>query len=121
MRFSRTGITQFLPVCKNAMLFLPLPLVHSYNTKAIVVDGRRVEVAVSRQERPHLTFSSDKKFLYLNLRNLAEDLKRVLRHYETELRADAGLRDKFFTSIRSEREQHVIDPVEKVAWEELLD
>ena len=26
MRFSRTGITQFLPVCKNAMLFLPLPL-----------------------------------------------------------------------------------------------
>lgn len=91
------------------------------NTKAIVVDGRRVEVAVSRQESPHLTFSSDKKFLYLNLRNLAEDLKRVLRHYETELRADAGLRDKFFTSMRSEREQHVIDPVEKVAWEELLD
>ena len=95
-------------------------LVHSYETKDIMVNGSKIVVAISRKDRPHLTFSTDKKYLYLNVRQLAQDLERALCDYENQLKENEETRETFFKYMTKERELFVENPKEAAMWESLL-
>lgn len=95
-------------------------LVHSYETKNIVLNGSKIVIAISRKDRPHLTFSTDKKYLYLNVQQLAQDLGQALCDYENQLRENEETRETFFKYMTKERELFVKNPEEGLIWELLL-
>ncbi len=81
------------PVAKSLYHALRNGLVHHYDPKQIIVDGRRVECFVSWRERPHLSLEDAR--VYLNVQQMAIDLRRAFDDYDRALRADARLRDEF--------------------------
>ena len=95
-------------------------LVHSYETKDIMLNGREIVVVISRKDKPHLTFSTDKKYLYLNVRQLAQDLERALCDYENQLKGNEETRATFLKYMTKGRELFVKNPKEAPIWESLL-
>ena len=82
-------------------------IVHSYETKTIVVSLRRLNVVISWRAKPHMHLSPSATDIYVNVFQLAQDLKRALVQLETDLKAQGSLRDTFYQAMREHREYHV--------------
>lgn len=93
-------------------------LIHHYDPKSIVVDGQRIELAISWRREPHLSLRGSR--LYLNVQQMAIDLGAAFKSYEQELRADATMRERFQQTARKDRETYVVDRSEAEAWRTLL-
>ena len=110
---------QWRPVAKSLYGALRNGLVHHYDPKLIVVDGRAVELVISWRQQPHLSLQGGR--LYLNVQQMAADLRTAFDDYEHVLHADPALRDRFLQKGRKDREAHVHNYVEAEAWRALLD
>ncbi len=110
---------QWRPVAKSLYGALRNGLIHHYDPKVIVVDERRIELAISWRNEPHLSLRAGR--LYLNVQQLAADLASAFENYERELRADPALRERLCDRVRKGREQNVPSQSrEAEAWRVLL-
>lgn len=82
-------------------------IVHTYETKIIVLGSRRLNVVISWRAKPHMHLSPSGEDIYVNVWQLAQDLKRAIGQFETDLKAKERLRNTFYESMRSGRELHV--------------
>ncbi len=82
-------------------------LVHVYETKTIVIGSRRLNVVISWRAKPHMHLSPSSSDIYVNVFQLAQDLKRALAQFETDLKAQQNLRNTFYEAMRKDREYHV--------------
>ncbi len=110
---------EWRPVAKSLYAALRDGLVHGYDAKDILVDGRRVEITISWREEPHLTFSPDRQMLYVNVQQMASDLRAAFADYETLLRGDVTDRDHFITR-RREGKELCPEGEQRDAWRALL-
>jgi hypothetical protein len=94
--FARMLPPKWYPVRKSLYKALRNGLAHFYETQAISLHESCIKLSISWREKPHLTFS-DKGELYLNVRSMARELRKVFAAFESELRGDAALRDQFWT------------------------
>lgn len=95
-------------------------IVHSYETKAISLDGRRLTLGVSWKDKDHLSFSTDKTCLYMNVQVLAENLEQALKEFEQELISSSSAREKFYKAMRKDRIQDVKNREELKEWARIL-
>ncbi len=95
-------------------------LAHSYATKTIVnIDGLRVELGISWQEKPHLRFDSEASTVYINVRELVQTLILGFETYENELKSEQELCERF--RMRREKKRIVNVPdAERQAWKKLV-
>lgn len=94
-------------------------IVHSYETKTIVIGSRRMDIAVSWKAKSHLHISSSSTNIYFNVWQLAQDLKRAVAQFEMDLKEDENLRNTFYEVMRKDREIH-IPPNDYQAWASAL-
>jgi hypothetical protein len=94
-------------------------IVHSYETKTIVVGSRRLNVVISWREKQHMHLSPSATDIYINVFQLAQDLKRALVRFEVDLKADQNLRDTFYGAMREQREYHV-QQADRNRWDNAL-
>jgi hypothetical protein len=94
-------------------------IIHTYETKTIILDSRRLDIGVSWRAKPHLHLSARGTEIYVNVSQLSQDLKAAIVQFEADLKVDANLRDTFFQAMRGERE---INPVnaERRTWQQVL-
>jgi len=94
-------------------------LVHLYDTKAIRVDKRMFEIGVSKRDKPHLTFSDDGKYLFINVQDLTAALDAAFDRIHERLVQDVDFRDRFYMKAK---EGLVIEPVKREldGWRRLL-
>lgn len=95
-------------------------LAHSYETKALLqLEGGPVELVVSWRECPHLSYNADRRRLFVNVQSLFAALKSAIDRYESELRGDPTLRERFVKWSRRGREVHIPEGRRKL-WASLL-
>lgn len=94
-------------------------IVHIHETKTIVVGSKRLNVVISWKAKPHLHVSSTKADVYVNVRQLAKDLKSVITRFEEDLKSDTNLRETFYKSMQRDREIHVRQS-DKAKWHDAL-
>jgi hypothetical protein len=94
-------------------------IVHGYATKALIVNGQRLELSISWREHRHLSFDAVGGILYLNVQQMAADLHEAFTRYENVLRADAAARESFQRKRRKAREVHPQGD-QKAAWLDVL-
>jgi hypothetical protein len=82
-------------------------IVHLYEAKTIVVGSRRLNVVISWRARPHMHLSPSDTDIYVNVWELAQDLKRAIAQFETDLKAQENLRNTFYEAMRKDRELYV--------------
>jgi hypothetical protein len=109
------------PVAKSIYDALRNGLAHSFSTKAIVnASDNPIELGVSWSKESHLTYDPTKAVLFLNVQQLAQDLRAAFAKYQSELQQDAALRDEFVTRRRKKRVYEVQNESEKLAWKGLI-
>jgi hypothetical protein len=99
------------PVCKA----LASPLygairngtVHLYDTKIIRVEGQKLEIVISWREMPHLHRTPDGAYIYVNVQDLAKELRVAMDRFELQLRNDPQSRERFAKGMLESREIHV--------------
>lgn len=91
---------------------------HRYETKALKVEGARLDICISWKEKPHLTFSPDKSTVYLNVETMAAQVHVLFRQYESDLRDSQDLRGKFLNGSRGKWETPPPES-ERAAWVQL--
>ena len=94
-------------------------IVHVYDTKTIVVGPIRLNVVISWKARPHLHLSSTGTDVYVNVRQLARDLRNAIARFETDLKGDGKLRDTFYKSMRRDREIHA-RKLDRMKWQNVF-
>jgi hypothetical protein len=94
-------------------------LVHLYDTKAIRVGKRTFEIAVSKRDKPHLTFSDDGNYLFVNVQDLVAALDAAFERIRERLVTDAAFRERFYMKAK---EGLVIEPPKREleGWRRLL-
>lgn len=107
------------PVAKTLYDAIRDGIVHVYETKTIIIDSRRLNVVISWRAKPHLHVSATGADVYMNIRQLSQDLKAAVAQFETDLKCKAKLRDIFYKSMRRERE--ITPPAsEQHKWQDVL-
>jgi len=96
-------------------------LVHSYETKSIEIDSKKLELCISWEKREHLSFSEDQKSLFINVKVLAEELKESLIKLEKELKENPGLREIFFKAMKKDRVHVIRNMQECEYWKGLME
>jgi len=119
LAFEATLPDEWKPLAKSLYDALRNGLVHAYETKRISVDGREIELLVSWRGRRHLSLDTGR--VYLNVPRMADDLRRAFDDYDTTLRSDAAMRERFWKRSEQDRVQPVGDRAEVAAWRELLE
>jgi hypothetical protein len=94
------------PVARNLYDAIRDGIVHVYETKTIVIGSRRLNIVISWGAKPHLHLSPTGNDVYINVPQLAEDLKNAIARFEAELKTDSNLRDTFYKSMQRDRELH---------------
>lgn len=107
------------PVAKTLYSAIRNGIVHTYETKTIILGSRRLNVGISWNTKPHLHLSATGTHVYVNIRQLSQGLKTAVTQFEADLKADAKLRAKFYESMRREREVS-LDGSEKQKWQDIL-
>jgi hypothetical protein len=107
------------PVARNLYDAIRDGVVHTYETKSIILGARRLNLVISWGAKPHLNFSPSNNDLYVNIQRLARSLKDELGRFEADLKANADVRDTFYKSMRRDRELYPTQ-TEAKRWEELL-
>lgn len=82
-------------------------IVHVYETKTIVLPSQRLNVVISRRVRPHMHLSPSGTDIYVNILQLAHDLKNAIARFEADLKEDESLRNTFHGAMRKSRESYV--------------
>lgn len=119
--FTRHLLTpQWAPVGKTIYDAVRNGLVHSYETKDIVVGGTRIRLGISRKEKPHLTFDAAEGILYLNVQQLTRDLLTAIDEYQDRLKDDENLRAAFRKNMKSGKEVLIRDQKAVELWQSLL-
>ena len=118
--FAENLPTEWLPVAQSLYDALRNGIVHGYATKAIVIDGRQVEIGVSWREQQHLSLDRVHRIVFLNVAAMADHLRHAFEHYEALLRSDTEARERF---VRQRRRGRDVSPRgdELAAWKVLLD
>lgn len=83
------------------------------------VGDKRLEIGISWKKKPHLSFSRNRKVLFLNVQTLAEQMFHLLDEYEQELKTNASLRERFHQSMKGKWQQKP-DGGELEAWKTIL-
>lgn len=107
------------PVAKTLYNAIRNGIVHTYETKTIILGSRRLSVGISWNAKPHLHLSETGTHIYVNIRQLSQDLKTAVAQFEADLKADAKLRKQFHESMQGEREIP-LDGSEKQKWQDML-
>jgi len=94
-------------------------IVHVYDTKVIRINSHDIEVTISWRMKPHFHLSVNKKHIFVNVQNLASDLKDAIKRFETDLKAKPHLREVFERSMRRSR-QISVENNERKIWEQCL-
>lgn len=94
-------------------------IVHSYETKTIVVGSRRLNVVISWRAKPHMHLSPSAEDIYVNVFELAQSLKRALVQFEADLKTNGNLRDTFYQAMRKDREYYV-QQADRQSWDSAL-
>jgi len=95
-------------------------IAHRYETKTLIVGETRLEICISWKEKPHLTFSPDKRAVYLNVKDMAAQLLVTFEQYERDLRESPELRKNFRKGSKGRWEKSPPEN-EYESWSELLD
>jgi hypothetical protein len=107
------------PLAKTLYDAIRNGIVHTYETKTIILGSKHLDIGISWRVKPHLHLSARGTEVYVNVSQLSQDLKVAVAQFEADLKVDANLRDTFFKSMRSERE---INPAnsERQKWQQVL-
>ena len=94
-------------------------LVHLYDAKTIRVGKRTFEIGVSKRDKPHLTFSDDGTYLFVNVQDLTTALDAAFDRIHERLVRDADFCDCFYMKAK---EGLVIEPPKREleGWRRLL-
>lgn len=85
-------------------------IVHLYDTQTIRFGSRKLEIVISWRKMPHLHLSPDRKFIYVNVKDLATALGVAMDRFESDLKKDKDLREICMRGIDEARELWVTDP-----------
>jgi hypothetical protein len=107
------------PVAKTLYDAIRDGIVHVYDTKTIIVGSTHLNVVISWRAKPHLHVSATRTDVYVNIRQLSQDLKAAVAQFETDLKGEDNLRDIFYKSMRREREI-TPPPSEQHKWQDVL-
>lgn len=91
-------------------------IVHLYDTQMVRFGSRKLEIVISWRKMPHLHLSPDRKYIYVNVQELASALDIAIDRFECDLKRDKGLREICERGIREARECWVKEP-ERAALE----
>lgn len=109
------------PVVKSIYDALRNGLAHSFSTKVILkVSDRPIELGISWSKEIHFEYDSSRATLFLNVQQLSKDLHQAFERYESELREDAKLRDRYVVWRKRQRVYEVNNENEKGAWKALI-
>jgi hypothetical protein len=86
----------------------------------LIANGRRIVLSVSWRQEPHLSLDTGTGVLYLNVQQMATDLRDAFARCESVLRTDAAARRSFQIKRRKKREVQNLGEQEKAAWLGLL-
>ena len=117
--FTDTLPDAWQPVAPSLFDALRNGIVHRYVTKAVVVDGTRIEINISWREKPHLNLDKQDGVLYLNVPTMAAQLRGAFDAYEIDLRANEAACRRFVERHRKARESYP-QGAELAAWRQLL-
>ena len=96
-------------------------LAHSFSTKTVVIaSGKPIEMGISWSKEKHLSYDSDSSVLFLNVQQMANDLRSAFDRYQSELQRSAKLRDRFNTWRQRQRIYQVQNENERGKWSALL-
>ncbi|MBB3189315.1 hypothetical protein [Halomonas cerina] len=96
-------------------------LAHSFSTKAVVnASEKPIELGVSWSKEKHLSYDSGCSVLFLNIQQLANDLRSAFDRYQSELQQRPELRDTFYRWREKQRIYQVQNKNEKGKWNALL-
>lgn len=95
-------------------------VVHGYETKAVAVRGHSLEMGVSWGGNPHLQLSPDRRLLYVDVRQMAPDLRAAFDRCEDQLRKNPGLRDQFHVGWNQLRSPIHVKGPELADWQAIL-
>jgi hypothetical protein len=117
--FAESLPTVWQPVAQSLYDALRNGIVHGYATKRLIVNAHRIELSVSWRKERHLSLDAESGVLYLNVQQMATDLRDAFARYEDALRTDAAARRSFQSKRRKARE---VQPQgeQKAAWLRLL-
>jgi hypothetical protein len=109
------------PVVKSIYDALRNGLAHSFVTKVILQPANRpIDLGISWSKEVHFKYDPDRGTLFLNVRQLSKDLYQAFERYETELKSDAKLRDRYLVWRKKQRTCEVKNRTEKEAWKRLI-
>jgi hypothetical protein len=92
-------------------------LLHAYQAQIVMVDGEQFGFAIAWGGTRHFTLAAeDPRLLVIVAPQLLEDLRRVLKDLEAELRDDETARTRFVELDRKAREIHVRSRDQVAAW-----
>src|SRR4030067_600266 len=82
-------------------------LIHSYETKDIIYNGKTIVLCISWGKKRHLSFSADSNTftIFLNVKTLKTDLRKAFSLYERRLQRDPDLREMFHRMMKKDRHQ----------------
>ncbi|HSL03489.1 MAG TPA: hypothetical protein VK901_08125 [Nitrospiraceae bacterium] len=94
-------------------------IAHRYETKTLRIADKRLEIGISWKKKPHLSFSRNRKVVFLNIQTLSEQVFHMLDEYEEELKTNSSLRERFYQSMKGKWQQKP-DGGELEAWKTIL-
>ena len=89
-------------------------------TKTVRWKGHVLEIGISWRSKSHLSFDDAHTKLFVNVRDLASDLRKAFDRYKRELQQDPELPDRFVKSRKKGRTVEVKDEGRVVAWRRLV-
>lgn len=96
-------------------------LAHSFSTKTVVnASEKPIELGISWSKEKHFSYESSRSVLFLNVQQLASDLRRAFGRYQSELQQSAELRHTFYKWREKQRIYQVQNENERGKWSALL-
>lgn len=96
-------------------------LAHSFSTKTVVnASEKPIELGISWSKEKHFSYDSGRSVLFINIQQLAHDLRSAFDQYQSELLQCAELRDTFHRWREKQRIYQVQNESEKGNWSALL-
>lgn len=96
-------------------------LAHSFSTKTLISASEKpIELGISWTKENHFSYEASRSVLFLNVQQLANDLRGAFSRYKSELQQNTELRDTFFRWREKQRTYQVQNESEREAWNALL-
>lgn len=109
------------PVSKSIYSALRNGLSHSFVTKAILkVTDRPIELGISWSKENHFEYDPGLATLFINVREISNNLIEAFDRYEEELSHQGQLRDRFITWRKKQKVVEVNGQDEIDEWKKLV-